>query len=424
MLAGLARVRRARLGPRRRCGCRRWRSARSRSARWAWRSAALAREVRAASLLAFVLSLPMAFLALVPSGAVGEGLYDVITRRSRSCSRSSPRSRRSTPRSTAARLARARCSTSLALTLVFGVLARARRCAARRPERAALTISGMAFPRPACAGCARPPACATSCARPSWPRGTWSTRCSSSHGTDGREPIATMPGIERLSIADAVQEAGEAAALGIPAVLLFGMPADKDEEGSGAWDDEGVVQLATRAIKQAQPDLLVITDVCLCEYTEPRPLRRAARRRRGRQRRHARAARPHRGLARPRAGADIVAPSDMMDGRVGAIRAAARRATASPRRRSSPTARSSPPPSTARFARRPTRRPQFGDRRGYQMDPANAREAVREALLDVAGGRRHGDGQARAALPRRDPPRQGAHRACPWRPTTSAASTR
>src|SRR5438067_2524586 len=82
------------------------------------------------------------------------------------------------------------------------------------------------------------------------------------HGIDRREPITAMPGVDRLSIAHAVTEAGEAAALGIPAVLLFGIPAAKDDEGSGAWDEEGVVQLATRAIKEAHPDLLVITDVC------------------------------------------------------------------------------------------------------------------------------------------------------------------
>src|SRR5438270_10209533 len=88
------------------------------------------------------------------------------------------------------------------------------------------------------------------------------------HGIDRREPIAAMPGVDRLSIAHAVAEAGEAAELGIPAVLLFGLPAAKDEEGSGAWDDEGIVQLATRAIKEVHPDLLVITDLCLCEYTD------------------------------------------------------------------------------------------------------------------------------------------------------------
>ena len=82
-----------------------------------------------------------------------------------------------------------------------------------------------------------------------------------------RTPVEAMPGIERMSISNAVEEAGEAHALGIPAVLLFGVPAEKDEQGSGAYDDEGVVQLAVRAIKDAHPDLLVITDVCLCAYT-------------------------------------------------------------------------------------------------------------------------------------------------------------
>src|SRR5438477_1057759 len=141
------------------------------------------------------------------------------------------------------------------------------------------------------------------------------------HGLDRREPIEAMPGVDRLSIAHAVDEAGEAAELGIPAGLLFGLPAAKDEEGSGAWDDEGIVQLATRAIKQAHPHLLVIADLCLCEYTS-----------------HG-----HCGVVRPagtvdsdatlqllartatsqaRAGADVIAPSDMMDGRVAMIRAA------------------------------------------------------------------------------------------------------
>src|SRR6478752_740168 len=83
----------------------------------------------------------------------------------------------------------------------------------------------------------------------------------------GRQPIPTMPGVERLSLSAAVAEAQEAAALGISAVMLFGIPAEKDDQGSGAWEDEGIVQLATRAIKQAEAELLVITDVCLCEYT-------------------------------------------------------------------------------------------------------------------------------------------------------------
>src|SRR3954464_3990380 len=86
------------------------------------------------------------------------------------------------------------------------------------------------------------------------------------HGIDGRSAIPSMPGIDHLSIGAAVEEAGAAAALRIPAVLLFGLPASKDDEGSGAWDDEGVIQLATRAIKAEHPDLLVLTDLCLCEY--------------------------------------------------------------------------------------------------------------------------------------------------------------
>ena len=99
-------------------------------------------------------------------------------------------------------------------------------------------------------------------------------------GTDSRTPIEAMPGVERLSISHAVEEAGAAHALGVPAVLLFGMPAEKDAQGSGAYDDEGVVQLAVRAIKEAHPELVVITDVCLCGYTDARPLRRGARGRR------------------------------------------------------------------------------------------------------------------------------------------------
>src|SRR3954464_12720959 len=136
-----------------------------------------------------------------------------------------------------------------------------------------------------------------------------------------RAPIASMPGIDHLSIDGAVEEAGSAAALGIPAVLLFGLPASKDESGSGAWDDEGVIQLATRAIKAAHPDLLVITDLSLCANTSPG---------------HCGALRPdgvvdndqtlellaRTAVSQAEAGADAVAPSDMMDGRVGALRAA------------------------------------------------------------------------------------------------------
>jgi porphobilinogen synthase len=204
------------------------------------------------------------------------------------------------------------------------------------------------------------------------------------HGLDRREPILAMPGVDRLSIAHAVAEAGEAHALGIPAVLLFGLPAAKDEEGSGAWDEEGVVQLAARAIKEADPELLVICDLCLCEYTSHghcgvlRPdgsvdndatlelLARAA-------------------VSQARAGADVIAPSDMMDGRVGFIRGALDDEGLA----EVPIMAYSAKFASAFFG--PFRdaadsAPAFGDRRGYQMDPANGVEAVREAVLDVQEG--------------------------------------
>jgi porphobilinogen synthase len=204
------------------------------------------------------------------------------------------------------------------------------------------------------------------------------------HGIDRREPIEAMPGVDRLSIAHAVDEARESAALGIPAVLLFGLPASKDEEGSGAWDDEGIVQLATRAIKEACPDLLVIADLCLCEYTS-----------------HG-----HCGVVRPdgtvdndatlellartatsqaRAGADIVAPSDMMDGRVGAIR----QALDDDGRGETPILAYSAKFASAfygPFREAADSTPAFGDRRSYQMDPGNGDEALRETLLDVEEG--------------------------------------
>jgi porphobilinogen synthase len=208
------------------------------------------------------------------------------------------------------------------------------------------------------------------------------------HGIDRREPIPAMPGIDHLSIAHAVQEAGEAQALGVPAVLLFGLPAVKDEEGSGAWDDEGIIQLATRAIKDAHPDLLVITDLCLCEYTshghcgvlrenDPHPptvdndatlelLNRTA-------------------VSQARAGADVIAPSDMMDGRVGTIRAALDEDGLS----DTPIMAYSAKFASAfygPFREAADSTPAFGDRRGYQMDPANGDEALREARLDVEEG--------------------------------------
>ncbi|MGN6167475.1 MAG: porphobilinogen synthase [Solirubrobacteraceae bacterium] len=203
------------------------------------------------------------------------------------------------------------------------------------------------------------------------------------HGLDRREPIQAMPGVDRLSIGHAVTEAAEAAQLGIPAVLLFGIPASKDEEGSGAWDDEGVVQLATRAIKEQLPDLIVVTDLCLCEYTSHGHcgvlregtvdndatldlLSRTA-------------------VSQARAGTDLVAPSDMMDGRVGVIRQALDE---------SGYAETPILAYSAKFASAfygPFREaadsaPAVGDRRGYQMDPANVREALRETHLDVEEG--------------------------------------
>jgi porphobilinogen synthase len=200
----------------------------------------------------------------------------------------------------------------------------------------------------------------------------------------GREPIATMPGVERLSLTALVAEAREAAALGIGAVMLFGLPAEKDEHGSGAWDQDGIVQLATRAIKQALPELLVITDVCLCEYTshghcgvlrDDATVENDAT-----LELIARTASSH-----ARAGADIVAPSDMMDGRVGAIREELDGEGFS----DTPILAYSAKFASAfygPFREAADSAPAFGDRRGYQMDPANGREAVREALLDVQEG--------------------------------------
>jgi porphobilinogen synthase len=204
------------------------------------------------------------------------------------------------------------------------------------------------------------------------------------HAAGAQEPIASMPGVFRHSIDHAVEEAREAAALGLPGVLLFGLPADKDPEGSGAWDDEGVVQLATRAIKEACPDLLVIADLCLCEYTDHghcgivtdegtvdndatlELLARTA-------------------ISQARAGADVIAPSDMMDGRVGAIRAALDEEGLA----DVPILAYSAKFASAfygPFREAADSTPAFGDRRSYQMDPANAREALREAAEDADEG--------------------------------------
>jgi porphobilinogen synthase len=206
-------------------------------------------------------------------------------------------------------------------------------------------------------------------------------------GEKRRQEVPSMPGVFRLSVDELVKEAEEAAKLGIPAVLLFGIPEHKDEFGSEAYAEDGIIQRAVRALKRAVPELVVITDVCLCEYTSHghcgivrevpggfevdndatlEILARTA-------------------VSHAAAGADIVAPSDMMDGRVKAIREAldengfahvpimsyaAKMASAfyGPFREAAESA------------------PQFGDRRGYQMDFANKREALREIALDLEEG--------------------------------------
>jgi porphobilinogen synthase len=202
-------------------------------------------------------------------------------------------------------------------------------------------------------------------------------------GKGVRTPVRSMPGVARTSVDEALKDAREALELGLGGVLLFGIPEEKDEQGSGAWKPDGIVQRAVRALKDAHPDLLVVTDVCLCEYTshghcgvldgdrvlnDPTLdlLARAA-------------------VSHAEAGADMVAPSDMMDGRVGAIRSAldaagylelpilsyaAKYASAfyGPFRDAADSA------------------PAFGDRRGYQMDPANADEALREVFADLDEG--------------------------------------
>jgi porphobilinogen synthase len=203
------------------------------------------------------------------------------------------------------------------------------------------------------------------------------------HGRGVREPIGSMPGQSRLSVDELVKECKDVAGMGIPAVLLFGLPAHKDPRGSEAYADDGIVQRAVRAVKDTVPDLLVVTDVCLCEYTshghcgivedgtvrnDPTVelLARTA-------------------VSHAEAGADIIAPSDMMDGRVGAIREALDEATFA----DTPIMAYSAKYASAfygPFREAADSAPQFGDRRGYQMDPANAQEAMREIALDLDEG--------------------------------------
>ena len=234
------------------------------------------------------------------------------------------------------------------------------------------------------------------------------------HGIDRREPIKEMPGVDHLSIAHAVEEAGEAAALGIPAVLLFGLPASKDDEGSGAWDEEGIIQLATRAIKDAHPDLLVICDLCLCEYTDHG---------------HCGVLRETAGglvvdndatlellsrtaVSQARAGADIIAPSDMMDGRVGTIRSALDDDgfTDTPIMSYSAKFASAfygPFRDRRRLRARLRRPPRLPD------GPRQRRRGGARGAPRRRGGRRHPHGQAGPALPGPDPPRSRTTRRLP-----------
>jgi porphobilinogen synthase len=203
-------------------------------------------------------------------------------------------------------------------------------------------------------------------------------------GKKVRKEIPSMPGVFQVSVENLVKEVREVRRLGIPAVLLFGIPAKKDAVGSDACSDDGIIQTAVRAIKDAVPDIQVITDVCFCEYTD-----------------HG-----HCGILTPegdvdndatldllarsavthvRAGADMVAPSDMMDGRVAAIRAALDEEGYQGIPIMSYAAKyASGFYGPFRDAAEST--PRFGDRRSYQMDPPNAREAIREVALDIQEG--------------------------------------
>jgi porphobilinogen synthase len=206
-------------------------------------------------------------------------------------------------------------------------------------------------------------------------------------GADVQEEIPSMPGVFHQSVDRVVEDAREVADLGIPAMLLFGLPRTKDWEGSEAWAADGVVQQALHAIRRAAPSLVLIADTCLCEYTShghcgiPGPDHRPGFIENDRSLEHLiRAA-----VSQAEAGADIVAPSDMLDGRVQAIRAAL------DARGLVDTAILSYAAKYASAFYGPFREaadsaPQFGDRRGYQMDPPNGREAVREVGYDLAEG--------------------------------------
>ncbi len=238
------------------------------------------------------------------------------------------------------------------------------------------------------------------------------------HGRDVREPISSMPGVYHLSIDQLAAEAKEIALLGIPSVVLFGLPAHKDPVGSENFAADGIVQQAIRAIKDAAPELIVVTDVCMCEYTD-----------------HGHCGIVHDGqivndetlkilqqvvVSHAEAGADIVAPSGMMDGMVGAIRQGLDGegfSNVSILSYAVKYASSFYGP----FREAADSPPQFGDRHSYQMDPANAREAIREARLDMKGL------TCSWSSPRWPISTLSAacvtHSTCPWLPITSVVNT-
>jgi porphobilinogen synthase len=204
-------------------------------------------------------------------------------------------------------------------------------------------------------------------------------------GESVREEIDSMPGIERLSISEAVAETTELGAAGIRAVILFGIPATKDEFATEAYDDEGVIQMAVRALKEAHPEVVVITDVCLCEYTSHGHCGVIREGTRDVDNDLTLELLAKTAISHAQAGADAVAPSDMMDGRVGVIR----HQLDEEGHADVPIIAYSAKYASAfygPFREAADSKPEFGDRRGYQMDPANADEAVREAQLDLEEG--------------------------------------
>ncbi len=207
-----------------------------------------------------------------------------------------------------------------------------------------------------------------------------------------REPIPSMPGQFRLSVDELVTEVESARALGIGAVLLFGLPDAKDSSGSGAYAEDGIVQHAVRALRAAHPDLVVMTDVCLCEYTSHghcgvlRPASNGAGLRDGDVDNDATLELLAKtAVSQAAAGADIVAPSAMMDGQVGAIRRALDEASV-PQVAIMAYSAKHASAFYGPFRDAAGSAPQVGDRRGYQIDPGNAREAGREIALDIAEG--------------------------------------